>query len=118
MKHSMLHIQVPACFTYHLHVSMPVLAEYDLQLRAGSKKETPALPAFLCALRARGSGAPGEKGKLHTCGGTRWYAPHSTGSPVCFTQVKVTGFSPAHFTQVKISGRETCRGSIRGQRNG
>ena len=39
-------------------------------------------------------------------------------SPVCFTQVKVTGASPVYFALVKRTGRSSSRGSIQGQRNG
>ena len=62
---------------------------------------------------------PGN-GKLHTGGGTRWYAilVEATGSPLCFTQVKVTGTSPVYFALVKITGRRISWGSIQGWRNG
>ena len=51
----MLHTHVPVCFTYHLHVSMPVAqgsSRVDLQLCACSKRDS-CVPVFLYAL-ARG----------------------------------------------------------------
>ena len=119
----MLHIQVPVCFMYPC-LLLKVLAQYDLQLCACSKKR---LLCCLCSCTLcegihaqvtsqRGSGAPGKREASHW-----WRYPlvrsilvEATGSPVCFTQVKVTGTFPAHFALVEITGRRISRGSIQG----
>ena len=100
---------------------LKALAEYDLQLLRRLCCSTLREGIHAQVTSQRGSGAPGEKGKLHISGVTllvRSALVEATGSPVCFTQVKVTGFFPALFTHVKITGREISRGSIREQRNG
>ena len=60
----------------------------------------------------RGSGAPGKQEASHW-----WRYPlvrsilvEATGSPVCFTQVKVTGASPVYFALVEISGKKNLPG--------
>ena len=94
----MLHIQVSVCFTYHMHVAMPVAQGSSRALIYSWQTET---PVFACVpvrfargytqrlLSQRGSGAPGNGSSV------RSNVVEATGSPVCFTQqVKVTGVSP------------------------
>ena len=75
--------QVPVCFTYHLHVSIKVLADYDLQLCACRKRDSCVACVPVCFARGYTprlhlnmvAELPGNR-KLHTGGGTRWYAPY------------------------------------------
>ena len=49
----MLHIQVPVCLTYHLHVSMPVAQSSSRVLSTAVRavKRDSCVPVFLYALR-------------------------------------------------------------------
>ena len=96
----MLHIQVPVCLTYHLHVSMPVAQGSS---RARSTAVRLQQKRLLCAcvpVRL----AKGYTPRLHL----NVVAELPGKSPVCFTQVKVTkvtGASPVYFALVKRTGR-------------
>ena len=89
LKRRMLQIQVPVCFTYHMHVSMPAAQ--------GSSR----VVIYSCAPVAKGDTC------VCLCACTLCDGIHNqvTISTVCFTQMKVTGVSPVYFAQVKRTGR-------------
>ena len=92
------------CFTYHLHVSMPVAQGSSRVQSTAAVKKTPLLCLCSCT-------PWGYTPRLHL----NVVAELSGKHPVCFTQVKVTGASPVYFALVKRTGGSSSRGSMQGQ---